>query len=253
MSRGYAVDRLRTRLREVAVARIFRVIHRSYRATPLGATAAPSRFGDPQERYAVLYAAQSVRCAFWEALARNRFTRRKRRELPRADIEARLVASIRSTERLALIDLRDDGPARIGAPSAVAHDSNHAAGRALSAAVHAGIPDADGFLYPSRFTGDACVAVFDRALAKLAVLETAALASHVELLDALEEYDIVLTGPQGAQGCCGEHADGRGEPAFPAAVDWMFGEDRLRGYRLITVEELLREGTLPRTEIACRE
>ena len=99
---------------------------------------APSRFSDPQGRYAVLYASEAVRCAFWETMGRNRLARRRRRELPRIEVESRLVVSIRSTEPLGLIDLRGDGPVRIGAPSAVSHDGNHAAGRALSAAVHAG-------------------------------------------------------------------------------------------------------------------
>ena len=197
MTGGYDPDRLRSRLRDVRLGRVFRVIHRDCRSTPLGAAPAPSRFSDPRERYAVLYASEAVRCAFWETLGRNRFARRRRRELPRTEVEARLVASIQSTEQLALVDLRGDGPARIGAPSAVAHDGNHAAGRALSAAVHAGVPEADGFLFPSRFTGDICVAVFDRAFGKLRVLDLVELVRHVEFLNALDDYGIVLTEPPG--------------------------------------------------------
>ena len=170
MTGEYDRELLRSRLRDVRLGRVFRVIHRDRRPTPLRAAPAPSRFSDPQGRYAVLYASEAVRCAFWEVLGRNRFTRRRRRELPRTEAEARLVVSIRSTELLTLIDLRGDGPVRIGAPSAVAHDGNHAAGRALSAAVHANLPEADGFLFPSRFTGHACVAVFERAFGKLTAL-----------------------------------------------------------------------------------
>ena len=121
----------------------------------------------------------------------------RRRELPRSEVEARLVVSIGSTGTLALIDLRGDGPVRIGAPSAVAHDGNHVAGRALSAAVYAGVAEADGFLFASRFTGDACVAVFDRAFGKLRALGADDLVRHVEFLDALDDYDIVLTEPPG--------------------------------------------------------
>ena len=102
------------------------------------------------------------------------------------------MASIGSTEPLALIDLRGDGPVRIGAPSAVTHDGNHAAGRALSATAHADVAEADGFLFPSRFTGDTCVAVFDRAFGKLKALDIAELVCHVEFLDALDDYGIVL-------------------------------------------------------------
>ena len=195
MSRGYDPDRLRGGLRPVRLGRVFRVIHRGHRATPLGAAPAPNRFSDPKERFAVLYASETVRGAFWETLGRNRFARRRRRELPRSDAEARLVVSIGSDGPLTLVDLRGDGPVRIGAPSAVAHDGNHAAGRALSAAVHGGVPEADGFLFASRFTGDSCVAVFDRALGRLRAGGTAELVRHAEFLDALDDYDIVLTGP----------------------------------------------------------
>ncbi len=194
---GYDPDRLRSRLGANRLGRVFRVIRRDRRSTPLGAVPAPSRFSDPKERYAVLYASDTVRCAFWETLGRNRFARRRRRELPRTEIEARLVVSISSTEPLALVDLRGDGPVRIGARSAVAHDGNHAAGRALSAAVHAGVPEADGFLYPSRFTGDICVAVFDRSFGKLELLGIDELVRHSGLLDALDDYGIVLTEPPG--------------------------------------------------------
>ncbi len=195
MTGGYDPDRLRSRLGAVRLGRVFRVIHCDRRPTPLGAAPAPSRFSDPKGRYAVLYASDAVRCAFWETLGRNRFARRRRRELPRTEAEARLVVSIASTEALALVDLRGDGPLRIGAPSAVAHDGNHAAGRALSAAVHAGVVEADGFLYPSRFTGDTCVAVFNRAFGKLTLLGIDELVRHAGFLDAIDDYGIVLTEP----------------------------------------------------------
>ncbi len=193
MTGGYDPDRLRSRLRNVGLGRVFRVIHRDRRSTPLEAVPAPSRFSDPLEGYAVLYASDAVRCAFWETLCRNRFARRRRRELPRAEVEARLVVSIGSSGTLTLIDLRGDGPVRIGAASAVVHDGNHAAGRTLSAAVHDGVPEADGFLFPSRFTGDTCVAVFDRAFGKLTLSGIDELVRHVEFLNALDDYDIVLT------------------------------------------------------------
>lgn len=159
MSIGYDPERLRSGLRTVRLEHVFRMIHRNHHAALLSAVPTPSRFSDPQGRYAVLYAAESVRCAFWETLGRNRFVRRQQREMPRIEVESRLVVSIRSDDPLSMVDLLDDGPIHIGAPSAVAHDSNHAAGRALSAAVHDNLPEADGFPYASRFTGEYCVAV----------------------------------------------------------------------------------------------
>lgn len=97
----------------------------------------------------------------------RRSWRRRRRELPGADAEP------------ALIDLRGDGPVRIGAPSA---------GK---------LPKADGFVFASRFTGDSCVAIFERALGRLRPTGIAELVRHTEFLEALDDYDIVLTGPLG--------------------------------------------------------
>ena len=88
----------------------------------------------------------------------------------------------------------------IGAPSAVAHDGNYSAGRTLSAAVHAGVPEVDGILFASWFTGDGCVAVFGRAFGRLKALDIAELVRHVEFLDALDDYGIVLTEPPGSRG-----------------------------------------------------
>ena len=102
-----------------------------------------------------------------------------------------------STPSLTVMKLRGDGPVRIGAPSAVAHHGNHAAGRALSAAVHAGVAEADGFLFASRFTGDACVAVFNRAFGRLRALGVDEPVRHAGFLDALDDYDIVLREPSG--------------------------------------------------------
>ena len=192
MTTLYDPERIRGRLGAFRIRRMFRVIHQKHRHHPLGAGPTPSRFSDPAGAYAVLYASEAVRCSFWEALARNRFARRNRREMPRADVAARLVVALCSTDNLALVDLRGDGPIRIAAPAAVTHDSNHVAGRALSAATYVSVPEADGFLFHSRFTGHVCVAVFDRAVGKLKSLSVSRLIEHADFLDALDDYEITL-------------------------------------------------------------
>ena len=100
-----------------------------------------------------------------------------------------------STEPLALVDLRADGPVRMGAPTAVIHDAHHAAGRALSAVVYGDLPDVDGILYPSRFTTETCVAVFDRAIHKLQATDAAPLMALSGLGEVLSDYEITLTNP----------------------------------------------------------
>ena len=91
------------------------------------------------------------------------------------------------------MDLRSDGPVRMGAPTAVIHDAHHAAGRALSAAIYGDLPDVDGIPYPSRFTTETCVAVFDRAIHKLQATEVAPLIAAAGFEDLLSDYGITLT------------------------------------------------------------
>jgi len=112
--------------------------------------------------------------------------------LAESELRSRLLVTLCSTESLQLVDLRDDGPIRIGVPTAVCHDANHSAGRALSAAIVSQVGEADGLVYTSRFTGDLCFAIFDHAFAKLEKQSVAPLIEHQALIDALEEYDISL-------------------------------------------------------------
>ena len=69
--------------------------------------------------------------------------------------------------------------------------------RKVAAAVHGGVPETDGFAFESRFTGDSCVAVFERAFGRLRATGIAEFVRHAEFLEALDDYDIVLTGPPG--------------------------------------------------------
>ena len=67
----------------------------------------------------------------------------------------------------------------------------------LSTATYVNVPEADGFLFQSRFTGHVCAAVFDRAFGKLAFLDLTPLVEHADFLQALIDYDIRLTTPMG--------------------------------------------------------
>ncbi len=189
------IGRIEAQIRTFRIASMFRVINQRHAATPLNAIPAPSRFSDPAGNFAVLYGAETLPCSLWEAVVRNSLTRRLPRVIPRPSITYRLVVSFQSQQDLNLVDLRGDGPIRIGAPPDVVHDSNHLEGRSLSADVHAHLPDADGFLYHSRFTGDLCCAIFDRAFDKLDTLAVSPLTQHADFWNALNDYGITLTIP----------------------------------------------------------
>ena len=139
----------------------------------------------------MLYATQSLRCAVWEGLARDRFARRRRRILAFGEVEPIVVVTLHAIEPLSLVDLRHDGPVRIGAPHRSADSSHprcdHRAGQSLSAATYANVLEADGFVYQSRFTGHMCMAVFDRAAPKLAVRDVTGLVRHPKFADVLLE------------------------------------------------------------------
>lgn len=189
------IGRIEAQIRTFRIASMFRVIKQRHAATPINAIPVPSRFSDPAGNYAVLYGAETVPCSLWEAVVRNSLTRRLPRVIPRPGITSRLVVSFQSQQDLNLVDLRGDGPIRIGAPPDVVHDSNHLEGRSLSSDVYAHLPDADGFLYHSRFTGHWCGAIFDRAFDKLDTLAVRPLTQHADLWNALNDYDITLTRP----------------------------------------------------------
>ena len=189
------IGRIEAHIRTFRIAWMFRVINQRHAATPLNAIPAPSRFSDPTGNYTVLYGAETVPCCLWEVVVRNSLTRRLPRVLPQSVITSRQVVSFQSQQDLNLVDLRGDGPIRVGAPPDVVHDSNHLEGRSLSADVHAHLPDADGFLYHSRFTGHWCCAVFDRAFDKLDILAVTPLTQYADFWNALNDYDITLTIP----------------------------------------------------------
>ena len=192
MSRRYTAERIRERIRTVWLDEAYRLIGRKYHDQPLQTGTRGSRFSDPLRRYRVLYAAENIACAVWEGLARSRFTRRRQRVLKLDEVERWTVAALCTIEPLALADLRGDGPVRIGAPAAVTHDADHRAGQALSDATYRNVPEADGFVYLSRFTGHTCVAVFDRATAKVGVRDVRGLVDHPKFAEVLSDYEIVL-------------------------------------------------------------
>ena len=186
------LSHIRVPIISVRIVRMFRVFRGIPSGGPLSAGPVPSRFSDPAGIFAVLYGAESVSCCLWEAVVRNRLTLRWPREITRSIVTSRYVVAFDSKQVLQLVDLRDDGPVRFGAPPAVVHDSNHRDGRQLSAAVHSQISHADGFLYHSRYTGRRCCAIFDRAFGKLNSLPPTRLIHHASFRQALKRYRISL-------------------------------------------------------------
>ena len=192
--RQYPLERIRTVLLETVLSSGWRIFPSSHLDTPLGTVPADSRFCSRAAGHSVLYAASEFATAVVETVIRDRFTGQPSREMAIREITERAWARLESVPglMLTLLDLREDGCAKIGAPTDVANARNHAAGRAFATAIHAQHPHVDGLVYRSRLTGSDAYAVFDRAVPKLRAQETGQLAYHPGLPVVLEDHDIRL-------------------------------------------------------------
>lgn len=172
-----------------------RIIPRRHFETPLGTTPGDSRFGTKADGFTVLYVSPDFDTAFVETVVRDRFARRGKREIRLVEVTERAWALITSkaSKRVNLLDLRNDGCVRLGAPTDAVNARTHAAGRALARAIHAEHPDIDGFLWSSRLTAGDVYAVFNRAVGKLVATESGSLPDHPLLIDTLSKYRIKLT------------------------------------------------------------
>ena len=190
----YPRDRIESVLLKARFPDSYRIMPERYRASPLGASTADSRFCSRNAGYSVLYAASDFATAFIETVVRDRFVRQSERNVALREITERYWARIsaRPGTELTLLDLRGDGCARVGVPTDAVHARNHAAGRAFASAIHAEHADVEGLLHASRLTGEDVYAVFDRGLGKLNVAETGTLLDHPRLPEVLERHSIGL-------------------------------------------------------------
>ncbi|MDE0191892.1 MAG: RES family NAD+ phosphorylase [Gammaproteobacteria bacterium] len=172
----------------------YRIMPQRHVGSPLGTTAADSRFATRTGGYKVLYAAPGFSTAFIETIVRDRFVDRRMREIALREITERVWVRIAAEPDapLTLLDLRADGCTRIGAPTDVVRGRNHASGRAFGKAIHAEHADVDGLVYSSRLTGEDVYAIFERSVEKLKAGDVGQLEEHVELPGVLERHGIEL-------------------------------------------------------------
>jgi RES domain len=188
----YPRERIEARLHLFAIDGAHRVFGAAH--MPLQLHSSPSRFCDGKSGFSVMYASLSFESCIVETLVRDRFTHRLKRELPLAAVLARGYARI-STQpdrELNLLDLRDSGCVDIGAPTDAVRARKFAAGQALGKSVYEDHAGVDGFIYASRLTGDDCIAVFDRAIEKLRVVDACELKDHEELPAVFERNKVLL-------------------------------------------------------------
>ena len=173
---------------------------RAHHPDPLGVRPAPSRFSDPElgatdhASFAVLYLGTTFRVSFVETVLRDAGDGRLGAlPLEEAELAAWSCAGIATRRPLRLVDLTGTGPLRMGVPSDAVRAASHALGRAWSGAFHSHPAAPDGLLYPSRLTGEPCLAVYDRARDALEARSVRPLLEMGDALaDVLDELDIAI-------------------------------------------------------------
>jgi len=165
---------------------------------PLGFGKTPSRFSDPRRRipshrFGVIYLGETLKVCFLEAVLRDsRNGAVGDYPMDERELHVRRYAEIEIAAPLSLVDLRSDGPIRMGVPSDVARASRQRLGRAWSLAFHQHPSAPDGIVYPSRLNGQTNLAVYDRATSKLRVANVGPLIAAPDLPTVLDELMVAL-------------------------------------------------------------
>lgn len=190
----YARRLIEPLLVQVGLEEAYRIVPRRHADSPLGTGAADSRFVSYGAGYTVLYAAPEFETAFVETVVRDRLVGRSAREIALKEVTERVWVRLsgRAGQVMTLLDLREDGCLRIGAPTDVVRARSHAAGRAFGKAIHEEHRDIDGLVYDSRLTGKDAYAVFDRGIGKLRTAGSGPLEDHSALPTLLDHHAISL-------------------------------------------------------------
>ncbi len=173
-------------------------LYSSRHPDPLGVGKGPSRFSDPRRRkpeglFGVIYLGTSLKVCFVEGSLRDRRNGAiSDYPIDETELDTRHYAEITNTRALKLVDLRGDAPLRMGVPSDVIGASRQTLARQWSVAFHEHPEQPDGLLYPSRLNEELNLAIYDRAIPKLAVNRKGTLRRASGLAAVLERLRVAL-------------------------------------------------------------
>lgn len=164
-------------------------IHRSDLGPLFYGASAQNRFDDPARAYGVGYFSTSVEGAFAETCLRDLGVR----FLQLSFLDARSFATIAVRRPLQLVSLHGAGLAKLGATAAVS-SGLHPIAREWSRAIHNHPAQPDGIMYRSNHdNGELCIALFERAGARLGGVESQPIMRDRQRLAALlARYKIGL-------------------------------------------------------------
>jgi RES domain len=161
----------------------------------LGVGRGLSRFSDPTgTRFGLLYLASTTKGAFAEAVLRDRALGITAPFLmTMAELESYICADIEIKESLKLVDLTGDGHIRLRVPTDVTRASDQTLARIWSEAFYYHPSSPDGVVYGSRLTGERNIALYDRAVRKLASKSVPKLIDRRnELADIINSFKLAI-------------------------------------------------------------
>ena len=182
----------------VAAGDSYRRISLSSYPDPLGYGKNRSRFSDPRRRveasrFGILYLGSSLKVCFLQAILRDdRDGVVGTFPMARKLLTDWSVAAITPTRDLKLLDLRGDGPVRMGIPSDVAGGAKQTLARAWSVAFHEDPAAIDGIVYPSRLNREHNLAVYDRTVTALACTGAVPLLRARGLVGVLRDFRVAI-------------------------------------------------------------
>jgi hypothetical protein len=158
-----------------------------------------NRYDDPDKTYGVLYLAADIPTALMESVFHKHRWRTARRTIARTEISKRMIRAVGVFKDLRLADLSAPGvmASQFGLNLGQLASRNYRHTQKISADVHAHVaPNGDifdGVLYPSRNNYPAvCIALFDRAKAKVDVIKDIDMPDHAEWPAFKNDYKIIV-------------------------------------------------------------
>lgn len=182
----------------IEASRTFGRIHRKAFPNPLGFGKNATRFSDPRRRieanrFGVLYLGSSLKVCFVETIVRDqRDGVVGSVDIVEAEVDDRLFSTLTVSSDLTLIDLCGDAPVQMGIPSDVVRGRTQGLARRWSVAIYSHPARVDGILYPSRLNTEINLAIYDRAVPKLAPLTSTDLQTAPGVGDVLTTFKVAL-------------------------------------------------------------
>lgn len=175
--------------RTVDVTGYVRIVPSLHASTPLGMGYGKTRFASPRNKFKLIYLASSPKTALAETIIRDRFQGKAHRRLAEEEFRDRSITEVTALAKVQLLDIRGGGASLLNVPTDATSAKNQAAGRAFSQRIY-DETSFDGLIYRSRLTGEDCVAIYDRAVAKLSAIPAIALGALTALPAAITELHI---------------------------------------------------------------